>query len=76
MVYLRASEHELYRRLERDKTRPLLQTANPKQRLKELLLHREPMYEKVADVVFETGAGPIQIAVKQLINVLEQQEVI
>lgn len=76
VVYLRASEHELYRRLERDKTRPLLQTANPKQRLKELLQHREPMYEKVADVVFETGAGPIQIAVKQLINVLEQQEVI
>ncbi len=76
VVYLRASESELYRRLERDKTRPLLQTANPRQRITELLQMRGPIYESLADVVFETGAGSIQIAVKQLVSVLKEQEVI
>lgn len=76
VVYLRANENELYRRLERDKTRPLLQTANPRQRLKELIEQRGPIYESLADVVFETGSGPIHASVKQLISVLKEQEVI
>ena len=76
MVYLRASANELYRRLERDKTRPLLQTANPRQRISDLVEQREPLYEQTADVIFETGSSPVHLAVKQLLNVLKEQEVI
>lgn len=76
VVYLRASASELYRRLERDKTRPLLQTANPRQRIADLVEQREPLYEQVADVVFETGSSPVHIAVKQLLSVLKEKEVI
>lgn len=76
VVYLRTSATELYRRLERDKTRPLLQTANPQQRILELVQQREPLYEIVADVVFETGSAPVQIAARQLLNLLKEKEVI
>lgn len=76
VVYLRASANELFRRLERDKTRPLLQTENPKQRITELVQQREPLYEEAADVIFETGSAPIHLAVKQLLHVLKEQEVI
>lgn len=76
VVYLRANVNELYRRLERDKTRPLLQTANPQQRIEELLRQREPIYEALADVIFETGSAPVHTVIKQLLNVLKEQEVI
>ena len=76
VVYLRANINELYRRLERDKTRPLLQTANPQERIASLLAEREPIYEQLADVVFETGSAPVHLAAKQLLDVLKEQEVI
>ena len=76
VVYLRASATELFRRLESYKTRPLLQTADPRQRIVELVAQREPLYEQVADIIFETGSAPVHIAVKQLLTVLKEQEVI
>lgn len=76
VVYLRASINELFRRLERDKTRPLLQTENPRERLADLLDQRVPLYEQVADVIFETGSTPVHLASKQLLHVLKEQEVI
>lgn len=76
VVYLRTSSEELFNRLERDKTRPLLQTANPKQRIIELVQQREPLYEQIAEVIFETGSAPVYMAAKQLIDLLKEQKVI
>ena len=76
VVYLRATAAELFRRLERDKTRPLLQTADPQQRIIELVEQREPLYEQSADIIFETGSAPVHLAVKQLLTVLKEQEII
>ncbi|MGG4605390.1 shikimate kinase [Paenalcaligenes sp. Me131] len=66
VVYLRASAEELFKRVAKDKSRPLLQTPNPRQRLTELLAKREPMYAEVADIVFDTGSAPISTAVRDL----------
>lgn len=71
VVYLRASVDELYRRVERDRNRPLLQTGNPRQRLQELVQQREPLYEEVADLVFETGNLPIAQTTRVLIKELQ-----
>lgn len=76
VVYLRASAAELFRRLERDKTRPLLQTADPQQRIFELVAQREPLYEQVADIIFESGSAPVHVTVKQMLMVLKEQGVI
>src|SRR5690606_15418724 len=59
VVYLRATPEELYRRVARDRNRPLLQTADPQTRIRELVSQREPLYEAVAHIVFDTGNMPV-----------------
>ncbi|HLU16133.1 MAG TPA: shikimate kinase [Burkholderiaceae bacterium] len=72
VVYLRATLDELYRRVERDRSRPLLQTDNPRQRLADLITAREPLYNEVAHLTFDTGQLPVaqttRILLKQLQN--------
>ena len=75
VVYLRATPEELYRRVARDRNRPLLQTADPQARIRELVATREPLYEEVADVVFDTGSMPVQQVVKALLPLLQGFEV-
>jgi len=75
VVYLRASGDELYRRVARDRNRPLLQTENPKARLLELLSQREPLYDEVASLVFETGNMPVSQAVRALILQLQGYDI-
>ncbi len=54
VIYLRAPVHQLFQRTRRDKNRPLLQTDNPKARLRELVKERDPIYSKVADLIVNT----------------------
>jgi shikimate kinase len=75
VVYLRASADELFRRVARDRNRPLLQTADPKSRIRSLLEEREPLYEEVASLSFETGSMPVAQVVRSLIPLLHQHEV-
>lgn len=71
VVYLRATPEDLYRRVARDRSRPLLQTADPQARIRELVVAREPLYEEVADIVFDTGSVPVQQVVRALIPLLQ-----
>ena len=75
VVYLRASAEELFRRVSRDRNRPLLQTADPKGRLRSLLQEREPLYEEVASLTFDTGTMAVAQVVRCLIPLLQQHEV-
>lgn len=72
VVYLRASVDELFRRVERDRNRPLLQTDDPRQRLQDLLEQREPLYDEVAHLVFDTGDMPIAQTTRILLRQLQQ----
>lgn len=72
VVYLSASVDQLLRRTAKDKSRPLLQTENPKQRIKEILSQRDPLYRDVADIELKTGEQSIQHVVSGLIQQLEQ----
>jgi shikimate kinase len=45
----------LYERTRHDRNRPLLQTADPLAKLRELYTQRDPLYREVADVVMDTG---------------------
>jgi shikimate kinase len=55
VVYLQADIETLVERTRRDRNRPLLQTADPRGKIGELLRQREPIYREVADVVVDTG---------------------
>jgi len=55
VVYLHTQVDELARRLSRDTARPLLQVADPRQRLRELYAVRDPLYREVAHIVVDTA---------------------
>ncbi|MCZ2104417.1 MAG: shikimate kinase [Comamonadaceae bacterium] len=53
VFYLRAAPEAIFRRLRHDSKRPLLQVANPLERLRELYRVRDPLYRAVAQYVVE-----------------------
>lgn len=71
VVYLKADIEELLSRTRLDKNRPLLQTDNPGQKLKDLMAKREPWYMDVADLVFDTRQKNSQASARQLLKKLE-----
>ena len=52
-VYLRAGPEFLWRRLRRDRRRPLLQVSDPQRRLREMSAEREPLYLDAAHIVVD-----------------------
>jgi shikimate kinase len=66
VVYLRGTVDELWQRTKHDRNRPLLQTADPKGRLRELYAQRDPLYREVADVVIDTSRQNVNALVRQL----------
>ena len=75
VIYLRATPEDLWRRTRRDRNRPLLQTANPLAKLKELHAQRDPLYSEVAHLVVDTGAqsvGTLTTHIQQLLTGMEQ----
>ncbi len=55
VVYLHTQPEDLARRLARDTQRPLLQVADPRQRLRELYAVRDPLYREVAHITVDTA---------------------
>ena len=55
VVYLHTQPEDLARRLSRDTQRPLLQVADPRQRLRDLYAGRDPIYREVAHFVVDTA---------------------
>ena len=73
VVYLKSNPVELFRRLRHDKTRPLLQVADPMQKLKDLYQARDPLYREVAHHVLETGRPTVSTLVNNIAMQLEQR---
>lgn len=55
VIYLRASIRQQIDRTSRDKNRPLLQTADPEKKIRELMKMRDPLYKEVADIIVDTN---------------------
>ncbi|WP_374359499.1 bifunctional shikimate kinase/3-dehydroquinate synthase AroKB [Pseudoduganella danionis] len=71
VIYLRASVNSILQRTAHDKNRPLLQTADPRKKLEELMAVRDPLYTEVADIVIDTGRPNVQSMVSNILNQLE-----
>ncbi len=74
VMYLRASPEEIYKRIRHDKTRPLLQVANPLQRLRELYTVRDPLYRASSHYVIETGRPSVNSLVNMIVMQLEMEQ--
>jgi shikimate kinase len=70
VIYLRASINSILQRTSQDKNRPLLRTADPRQKLEQLALEREAYYREVADLVIDTGRPNVQSLVQTILNQL------
>jgi shikimate kinase len=55
VVYLRASLEDLWQRTRHDRNRPLLQTIDPRVKLEQLFIQRDPLYREVATLIIDTG---------------------
>jgi len=63
VIYLHATIDEQVRRTQKDKRRPLLQTGDPEQTLRELMAIRDPLYREISDHVINTdGCSPKTVA--------------
>lgn len=71
VVYLKSSPDELFRRLRHDVSRPLLQVADPLQRLRDLYAQRDPLYRETARFVIETGRPSVATLVNMIVMQLE-----
>lgn len=56
VVYLRTSVASQLQRLQRDRSRPLLQRQDREQVLQEMAAFREPLYRQVADLIVDTDS--------------------
>ncbi|MCW5627177.1 MAG: shikimate kinase [Burkholderiales bacterium] len=66
VVYLRASVDDLWNRTRNDRNRPLLQTADPRARLAQLLEQRDPLYREAAHLIMDTGTQSLKVLVDRL----------
>jgi shikimate kinase len=71
VVYLRANPHELWLRTRHDRGRPLLNTQDPEQKLKELFDLRDPIYLSIAHQIIETGKPNVNQLTNKLVMQLE-----
>jgi shikimate kinase len=70
VVYLCATEQELWLRLRHDRVRPLLRTPDPRRRIGELVAARDPLYRDCAHLVVHTGRQPVERLVGEVIAAL------
>jgi shikimate kinase len=68
VLYLRANADEIHRRTRNDRSRPLLQTADPRARIDELLMQREPLYEQTAHITFQSASANPRRLVRRLLD--------
>ena len=65
-VYLFANIDTLLERTAKDRNRPLLQTENPEEKLRELFKLRDPLYRETADIIIDTANDSVRLAVKEI----------
>jgi len=71
VFYLRSTPDDVFRRIKHDRSRPLLQVADPMQKLRDLFAQRDPLYREVAHFVIETGRPSVATLVNMIMMQLE-----
>jgi shikimate kinase len=73
VIYLHCSPEQQHERTARDRNRPLLNTEDPLERLRELMRLRDPLYRQVADLVVSTEKRSALSAVREIRRFLERE---
>ena len=67
-IYLDAPLDLLAERTSRDRSRPLLDTPDPRATIVEILEQRDPLYRQVADLVVKTDHGTAKYVVREILK--------
>ena len=70
-VFLQTSVSQQLRRTGNDRSRPLLNEGDPAQKLKNLMIVREPLYREVADIIIATENNKPRLTVQSIVKALE-----
>lgn len=73
VIYLHGQPKDLWYRTRHDKSRPLLQGADPLERLISLYQQRDPLYREIADIVVDTGRQSVRGLLVQLLPKVREQ---
>jgi len=73
VIYLKAPIDFLLQRTSRDTNRPLLQTDDPRRKLKEIMDIRDPLYQEIADTIIETDNCPVKQVVAKILAIIKEQ---
>jgi shikimate kinase len=71
VVYLNADPHELWLRTRHDKSRPILQGADARQKLFDLHALRHPLYQATAHMTVQTGRPSVRDVVERVYQTLQ-----
>ena len=67
LVYLSCAPEEMYRRIQMQPKRPLLDVPDPLGKIRELLKQRQPFYEQ-ADMTLDTSDGDLHRVAREVIK--------
>lgn len=67
-VYLHAEPETIYERVKGDKNRPLLQCDDPRERIRQMMRERDPVYREAADYILKVDDWDL----KRLVNELQE----
>jgi len=70
VVYMKTTVGHQLRRLGRDRSRPLLQTPDRREKLMHLAAQRNPLYEEVADIEFPTQNRGLDVTAQALAELI------
>jgi shikimate kinase len=71
VVYLHCSPEQQHRRTSHDRNRPLLHTGDPLQRLRDLMVVRDPLYRETADLVVSTEKRSAASVAREILRLLQ-----
>lgn len=74
VFYLSASPDVLLARTRSDKSRPLLQVADPYAKLQELLEKRDALYRETAHFVIDAGEDGCHKTAEKILDILKKQQ--
>ena len=72
VIYLHSDIKHLIERTRHDKNRPLLQTADPAAKLREIMTTREPLYRETADIIINTGQQSIKTVINTILDKIKK----
>jgi shikimate kinase len=73
VVYLKTGIQQQLERTRHGRQRPLLYTDDPELRLRELMAHREPLYESIAEMTVTTDGRHVRAVAEEIVARLKSQ---